>query len=63
MNVSALMGLSRFDSDDDDEGDMSHLYTFSWRPKVSLRRRPPKGPWGVRDLAFVTIFARPRCAY
>ena len=45
FNLSTAMGLTRFDSDDDDEGDLKNLYVFDWRPKVRARARAP--PWGV----------------
>ena len=34
MNVAAALGLQRFDSDDDEEGDGREFYVFSWRPEV-----------------------------
>ena len=35
VNISRLMGLQRYDSDDDDEGDMRNVYTFAWKPQAS----------------------------
>ena len=35
-NMSAVMGLSHFDSDDDDESDMRSLYMLDWKPEVRL---------------------------
>ena len=36
VNISRLMGLERYDSDDDDEGDMRNVYTFAWKPQASV---------------------------
>lgn len=47
VNVSAMMGLTRFDSEDDDEGDMSHIYALKWLsqargfPLASLLQKQP----------------------
>ena len=38
VNLSALMGLARFDSDDDDESSFRQVYSFNWRPQASQRR-------------------------
>ena len=35
-NMPVLMGMTRFDSDDDDESDMNHIYSFTWRPQARL---------------------------
>ena len=35
-NMSAVMGLSRFDSDDDDESNMRSLYMLDWKPEARL---------------------------
>ena len=35
-NMSAVMGLSRYDSDDDDESDLRRMYLFDWKPEVRL---------------------------
>ena len=33
-NMSAVMGLSRFDSDDDDESNMRSFYMMDWKPEA-----------------------------
>ena len=33
-NMSAVMGLSPYGSDDDDESDMRHMYMLDWKPEV-----------------------------
>ena len=34
MNPSALAGLTRYDSDDDNDADSRSFYIFRWRPEV-----------------------------
>ena len=41
FNLSTAMGLMRFDSDDDDEGDLKNLYVFNWRPQARALAIPP----------------------
>ena len=35
INMKSVMGLTRFDSDDDDDTNNRCFYLFSWRPEVS----------------------------
>ena len=39
VNMPILMGMQRFNSDDDDEADMGRIYTFNWKPEASLSRK------------------------
>ena len=34
VRLSALLGFTRFDSDEDDETEVNHVYTFDWKPQV-----------------------------
>ena len=37
FNLATAMGLTRFDSDDDDEDNLNNLYVFNWRPRDGVR--------------------------
>ena len=35
-NLSAMVGLARYDSDNDDESNLSQIYSFDWKPQARV---------------------------
>ena len=44
VNISALLGLARYDSDGDDESDDRKVYFMDWRPEVLPFSHTPTHP-------------------